>query len=126
VNVGEVIRIFVYDTNPPKVKYLLIVGSCSQEIATVFINSDSPAHLPPYLRGVHVPIATHNCPFLQHDSFIDCSDIRDRPKDEINKILQKDPGRNHGSIPRNVLSVVMTTLKNSMTIPTDAKIKYGL
>ena len=77
--IGKVIRIFTEDTIPPKVKYCIIVGSSSDEIATIFINSDiRPQALGPELQGLQYPLSEKDLKCLTHDSYADCSEIASR------------------------------------------------
>lgn len=126
--VGEVIRIPVEDTNPPKVKYLIIIGVNPECIGTIFINSDyRPQNFnSPILQNLHFPLSLDTCPFLSHDSFADCSEIRVRPKDSINQILQRDPHRKVGTIPGAQLVNLISIITRARTISPQLKRLFNL
>lgn len=125
--IGTVLRLYVEDTNPPKVKYCIIVGNCSAEIATVFINTETkPEYLPSGLRATQLPISPSELSCLDHDSYIDCSEIRPRDKKELNELLQREPGRKEGSLSSRKIEDVVRVVKNADTISTEDKKKFNL
>ncbi|MEJ7830714.1 MAG: hypothetical protein WKF91_21070 [Segetibacter sp.] len=128
MKIGNVIRIPVQDTIPPKVKYLIVVGVTSESLATIFINSElKPLHLSSIeLQSLQFPLSSTVCTFLKKDSFADCSDIADRNKAEINIMLQKDPGRNEGAIPMDIMGKIIVTIKKAKSITVAIKKKYNL
>lgn len=125
---ANVIRVVVQETVPPKVKYLIIVGVTSDSLATVFINSEvKPHHLSsPELQALQFPLNPGTCSFLKHQSFVDCSEIAERDKSAINIILQKEPGRNEGAIPQEIMVKITATLKKAKSIPNALKKKFNL
>lgn len=125
--VGTVLKLFVQDTTPPKVKYCIIVGACSSEIATVFINSElRPEHLPTGVQSLQFPITTNDFPFLKYDSFADCAEIAERNKSELNTILQSEPGRKAGVLTKTKIEELVRLVKMAKTISTAEKKKFGL
>lgn len=84
--IGAVLRLFVEDTDPPKVKYFIVVGLTQDGIslASVYINSEVNMimNYSLELRALHLPLSTDDCNLLDHDSFVDCSRlvIRDRER----------------------------------------------
>lgn len=118
----------VPETHPPKVKYLIIVGVNAQYIFTIYINSDirfQNINSAP-IQGLQVPITPQDCGFLTHDSFADCSTLINRDKQEINAILQKEPGRREGVIPPNIMSIIIQILTAAKTISLAEKQHCGL
>lgn len=89
LDVGDVIRMFVEDVSPPKVKYCIVVGKTSQEVATIFINSRLRFADLEELQGLQCPLSVSDCPFLKYDSYADCSDIRERDKGELIQSFKK-------------------------------------
>jgi hypothetical protein len=127
LNIGSVIRTFVPDTQPPKVKFFIIVGDVDGILATVFINHELRIQtLPSELQGLQLPITPRECPFLSYDSLIDCSDVRERNKSKINNVLQRDPGRLVGRIPEDIMESVKCYIKRAKSIDYQLKKKYGL
>lgn len=124
---GNVIKLYVEDTNPPKPKFLVIVGSTGGEIATVFINSrKESASIPKGIQASILPISPNELPGLDHNSFIDCSEIVARDKNEINRILQKEPFRKIGCLSKEKTDEVLRLVNNSRNISTADKKKFGL
>lgn len=124
--IGTVIRFIVPDTVPPKIKYCIVVGTTSQEVATIFINTEIRFKELPELQGLQFPLSTEVCPFLKYNSFADCSIIMERSKSELNNILQQNPGRKEKSIPAKQISEIMNILKRSKTISSSEKKKFGI
>jgi len=127
LKISTVVRIISPDTDPPKVKWFIIVGSESQNLATIYINTDPRlTDLSGSLQALQLPLKKDRCPFLDHDSHADCADLRERPKSEINQLLQKEPGRKEGEIPDDVMKDILALLKKAKTISPEIKKKYGL
>lgn len=128
MKVGDVIRLFVPETNPPKVKYLIIVATNSTHIGTVYINTDLRINAlhSPALKALQIPIVPDQCKCLTHDSYVDCSTLVPRDKGEINSILQKEPGRKETEISGDFLNHIIETVKSSRTISLSDKKLCGL
>ncbi len=125
--IGTVLKLFVHDTTPPKVKYCIIVGVCSSDIATIFINSGlRPEHLPNGIQLLQLPVTTTDLPELKYDSIVDCSEIAERNKNELNTILQKEPGRKVRALSKNKVEEIVRLVKNAKTISTAQKKKFNL
>jgi hypothetical protein len=120
-----VIRLFVQDTTPPKVKYCVIVGNYGSVIATVFINTDLRiGNLDVELQCLQCPINPHDLGCLKYTSYVDCSEICERSKNDLNQILQKETGRKEGNIPEEKLQTIIGILKKAKTISTADKKKF--
>jgi hypothetical protein len=113
-NPGRVLYLFCNFTQPPKEKYLLVV-STNPIILMFVINSEinpfkaSKAHL----LKAQLPVTITEHDFLDHDSFIDCSQVitqNDFRLEEIHKQVLKDMTRIKGTITpllaQNILDVV--------------------
>jgi hypothetical protein len=125
--IGTVLRLFVEDTNPPKVKYLVIVGTCSAEVATVFINSETrPTNLPTGLRSLQLPITTSDLSCLTYESYVDCADIVARDKSKLNETLTKEPTRKVGTLEKDKIDEIVRLVKGADTISTADKKKFNL
>lgn len=125
--IGKVIRIFAEDTIPPKVKYCIIVGSSSDEIATIFINTNIRPHsLGGELQGLQYPLSESDLKCLSHDSYADCSEIAVRKKGDLNSLLQKEPGRNEGNLLTTKMNAIVNLVKGAKTISPADKKRFGL
>lgn len=77
-----VCRLFIKDTNPPKVKRIVIIGINKEGKALIgylFINSkiNSTVFHSPELKSLHLQLSSKNAAYLDHDSFLDCSQIHE-------------------------------------------------
>lgn len=77
MKIGDVIRIFDNNINPPKVKYIIIVGVSSQELATIYINTESRTNplSSPELQGLQYPLLPKDCTPLRYESVADWATI---------------------------------------------------
>lgn len=129
IQIGSVIRHFAKDTIPPKIKYFIVVGFADDQIllGTVFINTNINSNLfkTEYLKGLHVPLDSAIHDFIEHDSFIDCSTIRERSIQEMKQLLESDPESFKGTVSDTLLETICQTIKTATTISTKQKRKYG-
>ena len=132
LSIGSIIFEFVTDTHPPKDKYYIIIGFTNDKIAlgTVFVNSVINPNLfrTQYLRDLHIPLLQSEYPFLKYDSFIDCSNIQERPYANVRECIN---GINNkygyiGSVDLLKMDEILKTLDNAHTIPVNIKRKFGL
>jgi hypothetical protein len=130
IQVGSVIRVFVKDTTPPKVKYFIIIGFSDDEVllGTVFINSAINQNVfnTEYLKGLNIPLDAQMYDFIDHNSFVDCSDVKERSFIEIKQLLSNDPECSKGIISEETMKIISTTLANASTISLTKKRKFGI
>ncbi len=126
---GSIIRVFVRDTTPPKIKRFIVIGFSQDKVllGTVFINSEinSKIFTTEELRSLHISIDAANNDFIDHDSFIDCSSIRERSYDEIKQLLSKDTECLKGIVSETTMSIITETITNAKTISVKQKRKFG-
>jgi hypothetical protein len=130
IQVGSVIRVFVKDTIPPKIKYFIVIGFSDEKVllGTVFINSAINQNIfnTEYLKGLNIPLDAQVYDFIDHNSFVDCSDIRERSFSEIKRLLSNDPECSKGIISEETMKIISTTLANASTISLSKKRKFGI
>lgn len=130
VQIGSVIRVFVKDTTPPKIKYFIVIGFSQDKVllGTVFINSEINPNIfrNEELRNLHVPINAESNNFIEHDCFVDCSSIKERSSDEIKQLLSNDPECSKGIVQETTMEVIVQTIRNAITISLSQKRKFGL
>ncbi|MFW5759809.1 MAG: hypothetical protein ACOCXH_02375 [Cyclobacteriaceae bacterium] len=130
IEAGHVLKQFVNDTNPPKVKIYIIIARSSDfgKYATIFINSKININKNPTveLRDLHIPIKPSIRDYIDHDSYIDCSEIRERDYAEIYTAVSENPDLIIGKLDDIDLSEVLDTLKQAKTITLILKKRYGL
>lgn len=127
---GAVIRIAVPDTTPPKIKFLLIVGLEDGKalLATVFINTEINPNVfnTPELQKLQLELTKLKCPYLGHDSYADCSKIRERNYIDILELIKKTPSSHLGQLNEDDFQKVKSLIKTSKTISIRLKKKYNL
>jgi hypothetical protein len=130
IQVGSVIRVFVKDTTPPKIKYFIVIGFSDDKVllGTVFINSAINQNVfnTEYLKGLNIPLDAQVYDFIDHNSFVDCSDIRERSVVEIKNLLSNDPECSKGVVSEETMKIISTTLANASTISLNKKRKFGI
>jgi hypothetical protein len=90
---GVVIQLHCPFTDPPKLKRLLILAPNRTRPLFFIINSDPPpfAKANEHILARHLPIAKASENFLDHDSYLDCSNAYDNfDKGEIEHALIGD------------------------------------
>jgi hypothetical protein len=130
VQVGSIIRVFVKDTTPPKIKRFIVIGFSDDKVllGTVFINSEINPNIfrTSELRSLHVPLDAAIHDFIDHDCFVDCSSIKERSFEEIKQLLSNDPECLKGFAPETTMELIINTVKSAITISPSQKRKFGL
>jgi len=129
VSVGTVLKLKVLDTNPPKEKRFIVVGSTEDDLilATVYINSkvNHAINYSAELKSLHIPVSKQGRDFLDHDSFIDCSKLIERERNEIENTVKNRPHAVIGTISDEDQEIIRKTLISSPTIKGKKKKKFG-
>ncbi|MCD9185559.1 MAG: hypothetical protein LUM44_03945 [Pyrinomonadaceae bacterium] len=116
---GHVIKLFCHTTRDPKEKRLVIV-SLNPELLLFFINSEVPnfKQKSTHLRTQQIFLkAKDNAEFLEHDSWLDCSEVcREFTVEEIKKILLNDISRILGKLNDETISQLMDSVCDSETL----------
>jgi len=127
---GVVLRFFVTDTTPPKIKRIIIIAIEHSRIlaATVFINSEiNPAIFSSEeLRKLQYKLEYAKCDFLDHDSYVDCSEIKERTADSLMKLLKSSPSVHLGELCTEEFKAIKELIKGARTIPVRIKKKFSL
>jgi hypothetical protein len=123
---GTVLRLWVTDTTPHKFKWLIVVAEAVDTFATVYINTEPRYQLPTGLSVSQLAINSIDCPLLLHDSFVDCSKLREKTRREIERALKQDPKIFKGIIPAPILNQIMVLIRHEESIKEKQKNKYDL
>ena len=130
VKPGVVIKAFVPNTNPPKEKRFVLVGEKYDKLvfATVFINTEINANIfkDADTRQLHLPFDDADREYLDHPSFVDCSQLIFRDKSWLEKILAEDNTRLIGEVNQEDFSLIKKTIKSAKTISISHKKNFGL
>lgn len=122
--IGTVFR--MYDPKAEHFKFYIIVGDKSGILGTVYINTEVRyGGLAASLQATQLPLSCDDHSFLEHDSFADCSTVKELDKTQINAYLQKHKGHYCGHLPDGVLSSVIDILKRSKVLERHIKEKFG-
>ena len=95
VNVGDVLYLFVEDTDPPKKKYFFVLGVTEDEIslASFFVNSEINFNVNrnAVLVKYNIELNRMEYPFLHYTSYLDCTKMVIRDKKEYDEIVKNRP-----------------------------------
>ena len=112
-----IIRLYCAFITDPHDKFLVVVSAVPY-LVYFFINSRPYrlAESKPGWKDTQVRIDTKNHPFLDYDSFIDCSRVQSLPIHEVEKQLVADISRIHGVVSDAVQAKVIRAVKENVTI----------
>lgn len=94
-------------------KYFIILGFDNKGcvIGGLVINSKINYHLPPSVTDYQLPISVAQCPFLRHNSFVNCSKIIVAKREKFNRHTYR------GEISdTHLLRLIIDTVKDSPTV----------
>jgi hypothetical protein len=130
IEVGNVLRLKVKETKPPKIKRFVIVGVSLDGImlASVFINSEMNLNINwcQELQLLQIPLGQNGREYLENDSFVDCSKIYPMEVKDIEDVIKKDPRVVLGKLQNEDIELILDTIRNAATIKGKIKKKYGL
>lgn len=121
INIGDVHLLNLGPTNgiTPKNgdstrnKFFIVLGFDNEGnvIGGLVINSKINHHLPPNVTDYQLPITIKQCPFLQHNSFVNCSKIIVAKRTKFNKNTYR------GEISDDdLMKLIIDTVKESPTV----------
>lgn len=127
---GVVIKAFVDDTNPPKEKRFIVVGtnSDSNEAAVIFINSELRLHANWNItfKNAQKLLKSDNREFLDKDSYVDCARLYKKNLRSLKENLKENPGLIIGNLSENDEKLIFGTLSGSQLLSTKEKRKFNL
>ena len=119
LRIGTVIDILDPYSNPPKRKYSIIIAIAEDKfyIGSVYINTEVNVLTinSPELVALQHEISKAKYPFLQRDSFVDCSDMKSRLQSELLRQLTTG-GRIIGNIAKDDLVTINSLVRSADTI----------
>lgn len=126
---GDVIKQYSYHCE--KYKRMIAIGvgqgfGSDLEIGFAFINSRFPDYAPEEIRKSHIPIKAEENQFLDHDSYIDCSEIESFDYEQVNTNVKRDPSIKYGELNNEDLKQVKDNLSVSRKIYPFIKRKFDL
>jgi hypothetical protein len=131
IKVGSVIRMFVFDTTPPKTKLFIIIGLDPENIclASVYINSKLTKYAKrnPKIKRQHVLIKkTEQHSFLKHDSYIDCAELKIKNIAKLKEKIEIDPSIVRGTLEDSVIEQITRKLSVAENIKPKHKKRFNL
>lgn len=127
---GTVLKTFVHDTKPPKIKFFVVLATDqgSLAVACLYINTEINVNVFPTqaLRDLHLPLRSGEYEFLGHDSYLDCSDIREKEYEAIKSTLTGDPSVLYGKLTQADLDSALRIVGSAETIKPKLRKKYNL
>ena len=111
---GDVVRLFLHVTKPPKIKRC-VVACLEPSPILLLINSEINALLlkNEELRALQVLIDTANHDFMSRDSWIDCSQQFGYPVEWLRREIQNDPRQLLGTISETTRREIIACVTNS-------------
>lgn len=129
IDLGSAILIKIPDFTVNYDKYIIVVAkdNAEENLAYVVINSEANPNIAynSYLKSLHLKIKKTNNPFLERDSFVDCSKVREFSIDMIVEFLKQNPERAVGNISADDLKSIHISITTATTIEPYIKKKYG-
>lgn len=117
ISVGNVIRCYVTNTRPPKIKRFIVLGKSNNGdlVGITFINSDINFNVinSQELIDLQHEIKANVNDFLDNDSFVDCSKLIKMDYSYIENAVVANPACIIGSVQQNDLEAILTNVKNS-------------
>jgi hypothetical protein len=129
IKIGVVLKYWATETNPPKPKIRIVVGFSNDKVlvATLFINTEINPNIFPTeeLRKLHLAFEKTRCEYLDHDSFVDCSQLHEVSYDNLVAILNENPTVVSGEVANADLEKIKNIIKNAVTITPKQKKRFG-
>lgn len=121
-----VFRLFSEETTPPKIKRFVVAGINEEtgQVAILFINTDPLRN--PCLRKEQMLLKLKGRPYLDHDSYLDCSKIYERSIGKIKEIFLKDTSAYLNMMSEMDISEAKAVIRMSRIISLKTKEKYDL
>ncbi|PKN63273.1 MAG: hypothetical protein CVU57_20425 [Deltaproteobacteria bacterium HGW-Deltaproteobacteria-15] len=123
---GGVFQLFARETHPPKVKRFIVIAlsAADKMAAIIFINTAPPGS--DYLRSFQLALRANGRPYLDHDSYADCSRLYERRLDELENIFVNDTEIYLGALSEEDLKQATGIVRTARTIPLKVKRRYRL
>jgi hypothetical protein len=118
---GAVLRLHSSDINNPKIKRLIIIGfDDEQTVGKVYINSA------PQSSYSQLGFGAEERDYLDHDSYVDCSQIYEGSYSYLIECVQSDLSCHIGTLSDKDMADIERELRVARTIPTKQKRRFGL
>ena len=130
LTVGSVIKSYQKNTNPPKYKYFIVIGKTEGllMLGAVFINTGTNinVHRTPAAKKLQLSLLLAENSFLEHDSFVDCTEIVQQSNNEIAQEYEKNNYVLKGEVSQATLAAIHIALKQSGKIKPGVLKSFGI
>jgi len=128
ISQGDIIHSKFVGISHGKFFIIISIPANPVKIAFVFINSDiNPNKFPTSrLKELHYQILKANYGFLTHDSYVDCSEIKEEDYAVIDSLITAHPKCFKGRVNGTDLREIMNKLGQSEKLTPKLRIKYGI
>jgi hypothetical protein len=130
IRAGVVVRRTVTETNKPKIKRCVVLGISDDltSVGVLFINSEINFNIiaTKELQELQFEVTTTGREYLDHDSFVDCSQLFEQSYMNLLKEAQSEPGIILGRVSRAELDTIINLAKRSRKISPKLKKKYHI
>lgn len=126
---GAVLRTWVENTTPPKVKRWIVVAATADQLllGLVYINSEiNPNIFPERDRHLHVPMQPDERGLVDKPCFADCSTLQPMPLAKARALLTADPSCLLGHLRGHELGHMQQTVAGSRRLSVVEKKRFGL
>ncbi|MCF6179052.1 MAG: hypothetical protein L3J63_06655 [Geopsychrobacter sp.] len=127
---GAVFSVFVQDTTPPKYKRIVILGINERKalIGHFLINSELNLQClyTDALRNLQIEFTSDQRDYLEHDSFLDCSNLFSFPLDELRTRYSSNASILLGHLSEEDLDKATEKAAGASTISPKKKKMFGL
>ncbi len=130
IEVGQVLKMHVQDTTPPKEKRFIVIGFSPDEtlLATVYINSNINERInwSAEQQALQVEFNSDGRNYLNKKSYIDCSKLTERKTEDIGSVIDSNPEAIIGYLSEADYERIAEAIRSAPTIKGKYKKKYGL
>lgn len=127
---GAVFKIYVKSTNPPKIKRIVILGINEEKtlIGHIFINSNINLQRldTDELRNLQIYLEASHREYLDHNSYLDCSDLIPFPVADLERLYRADSSILLGHLSAEELAEARAKAATARTIRPKYKRMFGL
>jgi hypothetical protein len=127
---GSVFRFYTDKTIPPKIKRfaILAINNDLAIVGMLYINSQINPNVFPTeeLRSYHILLDAENYSFLDHDSYLDCSQIIELPIDKIKDIHAAESDSYIGRLNEENIDIAIHIVTSAKTISKKTKKRFLL
>ena len=129
IEVGQALFIEIPEFNLPYKKYLIIAAINMHRtiLAGVIVNTEINQNIArsKQLQSFHLLIKQADHPFLQYDSYVNCSTLHKRTVEEVGRAISANPAVVVGNVTADMLRKIHAALTDCREISRKDKNEFG-